>query len=131
MNSHLSDEQRTTLLHALQMRQHALERQMSSHLQDQSRVEFARELLQQDGDDAPQRASDREVDQTLSDLDRQTLAAVSEAQQRLNTDEFGLCIDCDEPIPFERLLIEPEARRCMACQSTHEAHHEPTHERSV
>lgn len=131
MNSPLSKEHRATLVHALQMRRQALEQQMSSHLHDQSRVEFARELLLQDGDDAPQRASDREVDQTLSDIDLQALAAVSEAQQRLNDDVYGQCLDCDEPIPFERLLIEPEARRCLACQSTHEAHHEPTHERSA
>lgn len=120
MTHSLSNEQRATLAHALQMRRQALERQMSSHLRDQSRVEFARDLLLQDGDDAPQRASDREVDQTLSDIDLQALAAVSEAQQRLNADDYGLCIDCDEPIPFERLLIEPEALRCMACQSAHE-----------
>ena len=129
MTHSLSNDERATLARALQLRREALERQMSSHLHDQSRVEFARDLLLQDGDDAPQRASDREVDQALSDIDLQTLAAVTQAQDRLNADEYGVCIDCDEPILFERLLIEPEALRCLACQSTHEARHEPTHER--
>lgn len=120
MNQPLSKEQQATLAHALQVRRQALERQMALHQHDQSRVEFARDLLLQDGDDAPQRASDREVDQTLSDIDLQALAAVSAAQGRLQRDSFGQCIDCEEPIPFERLLIEPEAERCLACQSAHE-----------
>ena len=120
MNQPLSKEQQATLAHALQVRRQALERQMALHQHDQSRVEFARDLLLQDGDDAPQRASDREVDQTLSDIDLQALAAVSAAQGRLQQDAYGQCIDCEEPIPFERLLIEPEAERCLACQSAHE-----------
>ena len=120
MTHSISNEERATLARALQLRREALERQMSTHLHDQSRVEFARDLLLQDGDDAPQRASDREVDQTLADIDLQTLAAVSEAQDRLRADDYGQCVDCDEPILFERLLIEPEALRCMACQSAHE-----------
>lgn len=120
MNLSLNSEQRDTLARALQIRREALEEQMELHRRGQSRIDFAREELLQDGDDAPQRASDREVDQTLSDIDLQTLAAVTEAQQRMQTAAYGLCVDCDEPIPFERLLIEPEALRCLACQSTQE-----------
>lgn len=120
MNSQITKDQRKTLAHELTVRRQSLEQQMAAHLQNKSRVDFARELLQQDGDDAPQRASDREVDQTLSDLDVQALAAVSEAQQRLQTDGYGLCADCEEPIAYERLLIEPEALRCLPCQAIHE-----------
>ena len=31
-------------------------------------------------------------------------------------DEFGLCDECGERIPEERLLIVPEATRCVPCQ---------------
>lgn len=31
-------------------------------------------------------------------------------------DEFGLCDECGERIPEERLLIVPEATRCVRCQ---------------
>jgi RNA polymerase-binding transcription factor DksA len=117
MKSPLTSDKRATLAQALQTRQKALERQMELHRQGQSRVDFARDALQQDGDDAPQRASDREVDQTLSDIDVQALAAVTDAQKRLQAADYGLCIDCQQAIPFERLQIEPEALRCVACQS--------------
>lgn len=31
--------------------------------------------------------------------------------------EFGTCIQCHQPIPFERLKIRPEIRRCAKCLS--------------
>jgi len=130
MNSSITEDQRATLAEALKTRRLALERQMALHQHDQTRVEFARDLLLQDGDDAPQRASDREVDQALSDIDLQALAAVSEAQARLQRGNYGQCVDCEEPIRFERLLIEPEAERCLACQSTHETTHEISRQRT-
>ncbi|MBW2599923.1 MAG: TraR/DksA family transcriptional regulator [Deltaproteobacteria bacterium] len=30
------------------------------------------------------------------------------------------CVDCEEPIPEERLLIKPDAVRCVACQEKNE-----------
>ncbi len=32
--------------------------------------------------------------------------------------DFGLCIGCHRPIPFERLKIRPEVRKCAACLKT-------------
>ena len=32
--------------------------------------------------------------------------------------EFGLCIKCHKPIPFERLKIRPEIRICAGCLQT-------------
>jgi len=32
-------------------------------------------------------------------------------------DEFGLCQDCEEPIPAKRLALMPYAMRCAACQA--------------
>ena len=31
------------------------------------------------------------------------------------------CVDCGKRIPFERLIIEPQALRCVACGSKREA----------
>jgi RNA polymerase-binding transcription factor DksA len=31
-----------------------------------------------------------------------------------------LCVDCHGAIPFERLRLEPQALRCVACQSFNE-----------
>lgn len=38
---------------------------------------------------------------------------------KINTDDYGLCEECEEEIVYERLLLLPEARLCIACASNH------------
>ena len=120
MTSYLTSEQRSLLDRALRERENAVERQLDLHQQGLPRVEFAGEVLRQDTDDAPQRASDREVEITLSQIDLQELAAIRSARQRIHDEDYGVCIACGQAIPFERLSVEPQALRCVACQSIHE-----------
>lgn len=120
MNMRLTAGQRARLGELLQMRQHELQRQLREHHEGQSRVEHARQVLEQDGDDAPQRAGDREVDMALSDLDMQEASAIADALARLQTDGFGLCVQCGDAIPFDRLLVEPQALRCVPCEAARE-----------
>ncbi|WP_432257342.1 TraR/DksA family transcriptional regulator [Cupriavidus sp. TMH.W2] len=35
----------------------------------------------------------------------------------------GVCIDCQQAIPFARLQAYPAAMRCTACQNLHEQRH--------
>ncbi len=37
------------------------------------------------------------------------------AQSRLDRDDYGHCIDCDDAIAFERLLLMPESQYCVRC----------------
>lgn len=39
---------------------------------------------------------------------------------RIDTDDFGLCSDCDESIAHARLLANPAVLRCIACASARE-----------
>ena len=39
------------------------------------------------------------------------------ALTKLSEDEYGICIECEEPIAFERLLLLPESSYCVACKS--------------
>jgi DnaK suppressor protein len=48
------------------------------------------------------------------------LAQVEAALQRLDLGTCGDCADCGEPIPVQRLLVQPAAMRCAACQANHE-----------
>ena len=120
MPTHLTPSQRSELAALLQTRLQATERQSTVHQDGLSCVEHAQQVLQQDADDAPQRAGDREVDFAVSERDAQRLVALRRAQSRLNEADFGRCIDCGDDIPFERLRIEPEALRCVECESVHE-----------
>jgi DnaK suppressor protein len=70
---------------------------------------------------------DLAIDQTQSDLRQVTsdraateLAGVTAALQRLKAGTYGLCLDCGDPIPEQRLLALPASAYCASCQSSHE-----------
>ena len=120
MTHHLSAPQRAELEAALRQRQGELDRRLAAHNGGSTRAEHARDVLLQDGDDAPQREADREMDMALSDREIVELGEVSRALQRLRAEEYGHCSDCGSQIPFVRLQVEPQAQRCVACESKHE-----------
>jgi DnaK suppressor protein len=122
MSSQLTAGQRALLEAALTQRQHELDQRLARHHGGASRAEHAREVLQQDGDDAPQRDADREIDLALSDLETQELGRVSEALRRVHAPDYGLCADCGDAIAFDRLKAEPWALRCVACESRREGY---------
>lgn len=43
------------------------------------------------------------------------LGQITEALKRMEAGTYGRCVVCDAPVPFERLLIFPEAPDCVAC----------------
>ena len=45
------------------------------------------------------------------------LRAVKAALERLERDDFGFCLVCDEPIGRPRLDTRPESPACVRCQS--------------
>ncbi|MEO6944609.1 MAG: TraR/DksA C4-type zinc finger protein [Lacisediminihabitans sp.] len=46
---------------------------------------------------------------------QQHLHEIESALERVDGDEFGVCIGCGQRIPFARLDARPYARRCVAC----------------
>ena len=121
MSSSLTAGQRALLEAALVQRQHQLDHRLGEHHEGLSRPEHAHEVLDQDGDDAPQRQGDREVDMALSDLELAELGEVSTALRRLHAGDYGHCADCGVDIPFDRLKAEPWALRCVGCERAREA----------
>ncbi len=117
---HLTAGQHALLQAELQRRQQWLQGRLAEHHGGLSRAEHARELLEQDGHDAPRRETERELDMAQSDRDTLELAAVRAALQRLAEGNYGLCSDCSEEVPFDRLKAEPWAMRCVACESLRE-----------
>ncbi len=113
-------DRRAILRQVLLARQQALLDSLALHTGGASRTQHAREVLQQDGDDAPARAADREVDLAFTDQERLELADIGLALQRLDGDDYGLCVDCGEAIAFERLRVQPQALRCIGCEQVRE-----------
>jgi RNA polymerase-binding transcription factor len=46
---------------------------------------------------------------------KETLLKLERALAKIDTPDFGLCIECEEPIPFARLEILPETDLCVQC----------------
>ena len=52
--------------------------------------------------------------------DSKLLLELEKSLSNLLKPEFGICAECDELIPFERLLVKPEVEFCVACQQLNE-----------
>jgi RNA polymerase-binding transcription factor len=52
--------------------------------------------------------------QEQRDIDE--FAQVESALRRLDAGTYGNCADCGDPIPLQRLQVQPAARRCAGCQ---------------
>jgi DnaK suppressor protein len=55
------------------------------------------------------------------EVDRARLHGIEQAQLRMAEGRYGICVECGEEIPRERLLAQPMAIRCAACQAAAEA----------
>jgi len=71
---------------------------------------------------------DTENAETRRDADE--LQALDAALARMTAGNYGICDDCGDEIPLERLRANPGATRCVRCQSVFEKTHvrpsEPT-----
>ncbi len=115
MSQHLTAGQKAWLTAELEQRERQLRAQLDAHLHGQSRVDRAREVLQQDADDAPQRRPELAVAAALTDREQLELNAVSQALERLRAGRYGQCRTCGVDIPFDRLKVQPWASQCVPC----------------
>ena len=60
------------------------------------------------------------VDYAEARRDLQELSAIGHALLRLDAGNYGSCADCGVAIPTARLLAQPAALTCVACQAARE-----------
>src|SRR6266516_7577503 len=49
-------------------------------------------------------------------IDMKLLREIADALHRIDTDSYGICLECEEPISAKRLDAVPWARYCVTCQ---------------
>src|SRR5215471_8438973 len=49
-------------------------------------------------------------------IDMKLLREISDALHRIETETYGICMECEEPISAKRLDAVPWARYCVTCQ---------------
>lgn len=59
------------------------------------------------------------IDLDLANIDRHVheIRDVEAALLRIAKSEYGICVDCEQPIPLARIEANPTAERCIACQT--------------
>ena len=71
-----------------------------------------------------------DTDNAETRRDVRELRELDAALTRMSEGNYGVCTDCGDDIPFERLRAYPGAMRCVRCQSVYEKTHshpsEPT-----
>lgn len=78
--------------------------------------EFSRAPSQGDDGDRSMVASDDEIVIQLQQNDAKLLRAIENALTRIRDGVFGICSECEEPIPQARLNAVPWTRVCVACK---------------
>lgn len=117
---YLTIEQRDSLRHTLVSRAANLRGQIVTNLRDTRRpgcaplasrfeTDAERELSELDGLESEIEGAD--VEQEIRQLRR-----VHDTLLRLRTPDYGVCIECEEDIPFARLRDDPYTTVCLHCQ---------------
>lgn len=118
MAEELTDEQLKTLHTALE----ALEAQITEELaqtdQSAATVELDQPIGRLSRVDALQQQKMAEATQRRQELRLQQVRA---ALRRVEHDEYGYCLGCDDPIGYPRLAARPESPLCLGCQAAREA----------
>ncbi len=70
-------------------------------------------------EDQAQHSLEEAVSLRLNGLEYMQLRQIQEALDRLQLGDYGICLDCDEPIPAKRLHALPWAKYCVKCQERH------------
>lgn len=58
---------------------------------------------------------DQEVVDALGNDTRNDLRAIAAALRRIDAGDYGLCLECGDPIAVERLRATPVAEYCIDC----------------
>jgi len=90
-----------------------LRRAMEEQRTEQARMSF--ELAQDDGDKSVEE-HERHVQTAVQSLKSGQLDDIEQALAKLADGSYGVCEECGEDIPLQRLEIQPAASYCVACQ---------------
>jgi DnaK suppressor protein len=118
---HLTQLQIDTLTQALAARTRVLAARIREELAA-SDTQHYRDLAGTVTDAADEALADALVDVDIAIIDRQVneLRDIDAARERMQHQRYGMCIDCGDAVPYERLAAYPTAKRCVRCQQQRE-----------
>ncbi len=121
MSTSLTPGQHALLESELQLARRQAQAALQAQRDGGDRLDHAAALVAEDPRELREHEADRELDQIRDAHLVAELQAIDNALERLKQPGFGRCIDCAAAIPFDRLQRQPQALRCVPCQSAAEA----------
>lgn len=124
MNNVLNDEDLEELRQQLKSRRAELLAEIREEMRASENQQYV-ELAGQVHDEAEAAVATLLSDVNLASVERHhaEIEAIEDALRRMERDQYGICIDCEEPIPVARLRAYPTAQRCIADQERYERLH--------
>jgi RNA polymerase-binding protein DksA len=118
---HFTDEQLTQLKKQLLEARQQLRSEIRDELLKADEEQYG-DLAGQVHDPADESVADLLVDTNIAVVSRYIgeLREVESALQRMEMGSYGLCEECGGDIPFERLRVQPTARRDVEHQERYE-----------
>jgi DnaK suppressor protein len=111
--------------YVLRRQQAELVARRRAYLAGMTRSVHGREMQPQDGDEAPKRAPDREIDLQRVEEDVARLSSIDAALVRIAAGTYGICRQCCTDIPVERLEIAAHTPYCIGCEAQRECVRKP------
>ncbi len=71
--------------------------------------------LDSDSEERATQLEDSEVVDALGNEAREEIEKISTALQRMESGEYGLCLECGEPVGDSRIRAYPYANECIDC----------------
>ena len=119
---HLTRSQSAQIETKLRLRIHDLRKDIRRELMqsEEARHREAADLLLGDTGDQAVAHLVADLDAAAIDRDVRELRSVEAARERLQAGNYGVCGDCGNPVPWPRLLAQPDAERCVPCAARHD-----------
>jgi len=73
-------------------------------------------------DETASRKATDQLRTALAQHDFDELQQIDAALARIAAGRYGACVDCGDPIGYERLVAAPYTSRCVSCQTAFEQH---------
>jgi RNA polymerase-binding protein DksA len=97
------------------------ERQDFLHKKLERITENVRSPLAADSEEQVVVRENQEVIDDLGNMTRKEISEIASALARIESGDYGICIDCGVEIPEGRLEVKPYARRCIQCEEKNES----------
>ena len=112
-------KQRAAFLNSMREQLLARQREIMELLEQQGEREEAG--MVRDSADEASSSTMAKLQSSLEQSEVDEMRLIDEALERMEHGEYGICVNCNEPISAKRLEIFPYAARCIACQEALES----------